>query len=94
MPILVKSQNDSLGQWVKILSKGLVTIPKSFREELGMKKGEVARIKKVGQRLIIEPREVADYELYSNRELKEMLEDDKLPSKLASEAALFWPDLK
>ena len=94
MPILVKSQNDSLGQWVKILSKGLVTIPKSFREELGMKKGEVARIKKVGKRLIIEPREVADYELYSDRELKEMLKDDKLPSKLASEAALFWPDLK
>lgn len=81
-------------QWVKILTKGMITIPKPFREELGIKKGEVARIKKVGQRLIIEPREVADYEVYSDQELKEMLKEDQLPAKLASKAASLWPDLK
>ena len=80
-------------EWVKILTKGMITIPKSFREELGVKEGEVARIKKIGQRLVIEPREVADYEVYSDGELKEMLEEDKLPVNLAKKAASLWPDL-
>jgi len=81
-------------EWIRILTKGMITIPKAFREELGMKEGEIAKIKKVGQRLIIEPREIADYEVYSDKELKTMLEEDKLPKKLASEANYLWSDLK
>ena len=81
-------------EWVKILGKGMITIPKAFRDELGIREGEVARIKKVGKRLLIETREMTDYELYSDNELKEMLEEDKLPVKLALKAKEFWPDLK
>jgi len=81
-------------EWVKILSKGMITIPKAFRDELGIKEGEIARIKKVGRRLIIEPREIADYEVYSDEELKTMLKEDTLPKKLASETVSLWPDLK
>lgn len=81
-------------EWVKILAKGMVTIPKSFREELGIREGEVARIKKVGKRLVIEPRELADYEVYSDKELSDMLKEDKLPKNLADKAASFWPDLR
>lgn len=88
MPVLLQSQ------WVKILSKGLITIPKEFREALDLKEGEIARVKKVGRRLVVEPREVADYELYSDKEFKQMLKDDKLPSDLAEKAASLWPDLK
>lgn len=80
--------------WVKVLAKGMITIPKSFREELGIREGEVARIKKIGSRLVIESREVADYEVYSDRELKKMLKEDQLPADLASKAASLWPDLK
>lgn len=81
-------------EWVKILSKGLMTIPKSFREALGLKKGEVAKVKKIGRRLIIEPRDVADYEVYSDPELKSMLKEDRLPVKLSKVASSFWPDLE
>ncbi len=81
-------------EWVKILSKGMITIPKAFRDGLGIKEGEIARIKKVGQRLIIEPREIVDYEVYSDEELKTMLKEDKLLPKLANEAESLWPDLK
>jgi len=81
-------------EWVKVLAKGLVTIPKTFRDQLGIKEGEIARIKKIGQRLIIEPREIADYEVYSDKELKEMRKEDKLPKKLADIASSLWPDLK
>jgi len=81
-------------EWIRILSKGMITIPKAFRDGLGIKEGEIARIKKIGRRLVIEPREIADYEVYSDDELKTMLEEDKLPKKLASEASSLWPDLK
>jgi len=81
-------------EWIRILSKGMITIPKAFRDGLGIKEGEIVRIKKIGRRLVIEPREIADYEVYSDDELKTMLEEDKLPKKLASEASSLWPDLK
>lgn len=87
-------KNDYTQEWVKILAKGMITIPKSLREEVGIKEGEVARIKKVGKRLVIEPREVADYELYGDREFSEMLKEDKLPKNLADLASSLWPDLK
>lgn len=68
-------------EWVKILGKGMVTIPKKFRDDLGMREGEVARIRKVGKRLVIEPRNFADYEVYSDADLRAMLAADKLPKK-------------
>ena len=92
MPAVI-SKTDYPLQWVKILTKGMITIPKSFREELELKEGEVARIKKIGRRLVIEPREVADYEVYGDKELKEMLKEDELPADLAKKAASLWPDL-
>ena len=81
-------------QWVKILSKGLITIPNDFRKALDLKVGEVARIKKVGRRLVLEPRDVADYELYSDKEFKRMIKEDKLPVKLAQKAASFWSNMQ
>lgn len=86
-------RQNSQNEWVKILTKGLITIPKSFRENLGLKEGEVARIKRVGQRLVIEPREATEYEVYGDKELEKMLEEDKLPADLAKKAAELWPDL-
>ncbi len=87
------SASDYPQEWVKILAKGMITIPKPLREGMGLKEGEVAKIKRVGKRLVIEPREVTDYELFSDRELETMLEEDKLPQTLADEAAALWPDL-
>lgn len=61
-------------EWVKILSKGLITIPKSFRDELGLKEGEIAKVKKIGKRLVIEPREIpkkqADLSTLSSLKIK------------------------
>lgn len=86
--------NNFREEWVKVLAKGMITIPKPFREELGIKEGEVARIKKIGSRLVIEPRELVDYEVYSKQEFKNMLKEDRLPVNLAKKAASLWPDLK
>lgn len=91
---LGKREEITKEEWVKVLAKGMITIPKPFREQLGIKEGEVARIKKIGNRLVIEPREVADYEIYSKKEWQKMLKEDQLPKDLASTAASLWPDLK
>jgi len=31
-------------EWLKILDKGMLTIPKKWREELGFEKGKVSRL--------------------------------------------------
>jgi AbrB family looped-hinge helix DNA binding protein len=92
MPILAGNANQT--EWVKVLTKGLITIPKRFRDQLGLNEGEVAQVRKWGRRLIIQPREVVDYEVYTNQELDQMMVEDKLPEDLAAKASEFWPDLK
>lgn len=92
MQTVIKSEFPE--EWIRVLTKGMITIPKVFRDELGMKEGEIAKIRKVGKRLVIEPREIADYEVYSDKELAEMLAEDKLPGKLAKNAEQIWSDLE
>lgn len=79
--------------WAKILNKGLITLPKSFRDDLSLKEGEFVKVKKIGRSLVIEPRSDPEYELYSDAELAQMLKADKLPAKLAKKAASYWVDL-
>lgn len=82
-------------EWLKILTKGMVTIPKSWRDELGIKEGEMVRAKKTATKIIIEQVEKkVPYRIYSRKELQQFLKDDKLPKKLADKAASFWKDVK
>lgn len=81
-------------EWVRILGKGMITIPKSFREELGFKEGDVARVKKIGRKIIIEPKNPIPIRIYTDKEIKEFLKADKLPPEFARKAAKFWKDLK
>jgi len=64
---------------VKIQPKGLLTIPKKFREELGIKEDSFVRVIKVQRRLIIEPARVLSYpgRSYSESELEEFFDFDK-----------------
>jgi AbrB family looped-hinge helix DNA binding protein len=63
----------------------MVTIPKQWREELGLKEGDVVRAKKEGSRLVIEPNKsnLAPYRVYSSAEIDAFLKEDKLPKSLA-----------
>lgn len=82
-------------EWLKILTKGMVTIPKSWRDELGIKEGEIVRAKKSANKIIIEQVEKkVPYRLYSQRQLQQFLKDDKLPKKLAAKAAEFLDKIK
>lgn len=70
---------------VKILPKGLVTIPKKLRLDVGLNENGLARIRKDGRKLIIEPVSVIGYPIrtYSRSEIKQFIKDDRLSSKLA-----------
>ena len=71
-------------EWLRVLTKGMVTIPKAWREELGFEEGKVIKAKKIANKIIIEPIEKsAPYRIYSQKELTQFIKDDKLPKKLA-----------
>lgn len=80
-------------EWVKILNKGLMTIPKSMREKVGIKEGEVAKVRRIGRILVIEPRDIADYRIFTDKEIEEWVKNDKLPANLVKKVKDYWPDL-
>lgn len=79
--------------WIKILPKGLITIPKKIREKLSIKEGDVAQINISENSIVIKPRELAEYRLFSNKEIKQWVKDDKLPVELAKKAQAIWSDI-
>ncbi len=89
----LQPQNQPQEAWIKVLAKGVITIPKGFREKLGLKEGEVAKARVVGNQLIIESREAADYRLYSKEEIKNMVKEDQLSEPEASDSKKYWSDL-
>lgn len=72
-------------EWLKVLGKGMVTLPKRWRDELGINTGDVVKAKKEGKRVVIEARKLikgAPYRTYSDREIDEFLKEDKIPKSL------------
>jgi len=71
---------QTYGSLVKILPKGLITIPKKLRLDIGLEENGLARIKKEGRRLILEPVNVISYPLreYTTKEIKEFMKADRL----------------
>lgn len=76
--------NNINQEWLKVLGKGMVTIPKQWREELGLQEGDIVRAKKEGNKLVIEPQKkpLAPYRIYSNAEIDAFLKEDVLPRSL------------
>lgn len=76
--------NTSQEEYLRILGKGMVTIPKAWRDELGLKEGEMVKAQKIGNRMIIESEaEAVPYRIFSNEEIEEWLKEDRLPQTLA-----------
>lgn len=61
----------------------MVTIPKAWREELGLSKGEIVRARKQGNSVIIESQhEQVPYRVYSSREIAGFVKSDYLTKTL------------
>jgi len=71
---------QTYGNLVKILPKGLVTIPKKLREDVGLEENSLARIKKEGGKLVLEPVSIISYPIhnYSEEEIKVFMKEDRI----------------
>lgn len=81
--------------WIKVLSKGVITIPKEFREQLGLEEGDVAKARIEGNKLIIQSRKIAEYAEYrtfSKKQIDELVKEDQLPEPLATQTKNYWSD--
>lgn len=76
-------QISSQADIVKILPKGLITIPKRLRVELGFVENGLARVKKDKGRLVVEPVRTLPYPVrsYTDKEIAEFLALDAKESK-------------
>lgn len=78
-------------EWLKVLGKGMITIPKVWRDELGIDEGEIVRAEKVGNRVILESVRTLPYQVrsYSEDEIDEFIKlDDKETSQLKKKGLL------
>ncbi len=77
--------NNNQEAWLKVLGKGMVTLPKKWRDELGITNGAFIKAKKEGNKVIIEvqPRKLAPYRVYSDAEIDGFLKEDELTASLA-----------
>ena len=75
---------DSNQEWLKVLGKGMVTLPKQWREELGLQPGDIVKAKKEGHRVVIETLQgrSVPYRVYSRAEIEKFLKEDRLPQSL------------
>ena len=69
---------------LRILTKGMVTIPKQWRDALGIKEGGWIRARNEGGAIILDPlTKEAPYRIYTQEEIDEFLRDDALPPSVS-----------
>ena len=71
--------------WLKVLGKGMITLPKKWREDMGVVSCDVIKAKKEGAKVVIEARQsrAVPYRVYSDSEIDEFIRQDRLPKRLA-----------
>ncbi|MBI4009224.1 AbrB/MazE/SpoVT family DNA-binding domain-containing protein [Candidatus Roizmanbacteria bacterium] len=82
----MRSAVNDQEEWLKVLGKGMVTLPKKWRDELGIDSGDVVKAKKEGKRVVIEAQKGSDqapFRVYSDVEIDEFLKEDKLSKSLS-----------
>lgn len=67
-------------EWLKVLGKGMVTIPKKWRDDLGISEGDIIKATKKGKNVVLSsPKTRAvPYRIYTDAEIKSFLKDDQL----------------
>lgn len=81
---LLNSNNE---EWLKVLGKGMITLPKKWRDDMGIEDGGIVKAKKEGDKVVIEAQPqkppAAPYRIYTAADINDFLEDDVLPDALA-----------
>jgi len=80
-------------EWVRVLNNGLITIPKSWRTQTGIKEKDIIKAKLIDNKIILEPVQSHEVRIFTDNEIQQWIEDDKLPKELADETNEFWSDI-
>ena len=78
--------NNKREEWLKVLGKGMITLPKKWRDEMGIANGDVVKARKEGNKVVIEivpAKQSVPYRVYSAAEIDAFLADDAIPAELA-----------
>ena len=79
----IKIKDEKQEDILRVLTKGMVTIPKKWRERLAIQAGDRVRASLRERQIIVEPMEQkAPYRIYSQEELDEFAKNDTLPLSL------------
>lgn len=70
----------SQDEWLKVLGKGMVTIPKKWRDDLGIAEGDIIKATKQGKTVVLTSPQTrtVPYRIYTDAEIKTFLKDDRL----------------
>ena len=87
--------NVTQEEWLKVLGKGMVTLPKKWRDEMRIQNGDILKAKKEGNKVIIESAQSpkTPYRVYTKAEINEFLKEDELPKKLTQKVQQNLPSL-
>lgn len=79
----MQQSTTSFEKYVKVQPKGLITIPKKIRDEMGIVEEAIVKIKRVGRKITIEPVKTISYPVrtYTKEEFKEFLAFDAIQTK-------------
>ena len=71
--------NASQEEWLKILGKGMVTIPKKWRDDLRISEGDIIKATKNGNNVVLSSPKThaAPYRVYTDEEIKTFIKDDQ-----------------
>ena len=88
---LMGSKTVSEEAWIKVLGKGMITLPKKWRDAMGIEQGDVVKAKKEGDKVVLEPSTqkgaaVAPYRIFRANEINEFLEEDLVSEELIKQA--------
>lgn len=70
---------------IRVQSKGLITLPKKIRDELNLSENSHLKISIQNGKVVLDPLQVRSFpiRIYTDEEIEQFLEDDKLDPKLA-----------
>lgn len=72
-------QSQPASEWLKVLGKGMLTIPKQWRDELGFQTGDMVQAEKTPLGVLIRPvKKKTPYRVYSRADLLQFVKDDQL----------------
>lgn len=77
-------------KWVVIGKKGVITLPKSMRDQIGIEEGAIAKAKLINNTIVIEPREEVGYRIFTKEQAEQWKKDDVLLPDLAQDTENYW----